>query len=150
VIKFELLNKEDLIPYKLLLLADETIDAINKYIFNSAIYLAKINEETIGVFCLYEIDKKTVEIKNIAVDEKLQSKGYGSTFIDFIKQITKNQYENLIVGTPDIGTRQINFYEKNGFSKFDIRKDFFIKNYAEPIFENGTQLRDMVLLKYKL
>ena len=79
-----------------------------------------------------EIDDKTIELKNIAVDEKYQSNG--SIFIDFIKQTVKNKYENLIVGTSNIGTRQINFYERNGFVKFDIKKNFFVENYKDPIF----------------
>ncbi|WP_313376947.1 GNAT family N-acetyltransferase [Chishuiella sp.] len=150
MIKFELLKKNDELPYNLLLLADETKDAINKYIFESDVYLAKIDNKNIGVFCLYRIDDKTVELKNIALDENYQSKGFGSIFIDFIKETLKYQYEILIVGTASIGIRQINFYEKNGFVKFGVRKDFFIENYKEPIFENGIQLKDMILLKYKL
>ena len=150
MIEFELLTKHDIIPYDLLLLADETKEAIDKYIFKSDLYLAKIDNKTIGVFCLFEIDDKTVELKNIAVHQDYQSNGYGSVFIDFIKQTLQNKFENLIVGTADTGSRQISFYEKNGFVKYAIRKDFFIENYKDPIFENGTQLKDMILLKYKL
>lgn len=150
MIKFELLKKDDELPYDLLLLADETKDAINKYIFESDVYLAKIENKNIGVFCLCRIDDKTVELKNIAVDENYQSKGFGSVFIDYIKETLKNQFEILIVGTASIGVRQINFYEKNGFVKFDVRKNFFIENYKKPIFENGIQLKDMILLKYTL
>lgn len=150
MIEFELLKKEDKIPYKLLLLADETIEAIDKYIYDSDVYLAKIENDLIGVFCLYKIDDKTVELKNIAVNEKFQNKGYGSIFINFIKHLLKNKCEVLIVGTPDIATKQINFYQKNGFIKFDTRNNFFVDNYKEPIFEDGIQLKDMVLLKYKL
>lgn len=150
MIKFELLNEKDKLPYKLLLLADETKAAIDKYVYDSDVFLAKINDNIIGVFCLLKIDDQTIELKNIAVDEKYQSNGYGSIFIDFIKQTVKNKYENLIVGTADIGTRQINFYERNGFVKFDIKKNFFVENYKDPIFENGIQLKDMILLKYKL
>ena len=150
MIKFELLNDKDKLPYDLLLLADETKDAIDKYVYDSDVFLAKIDENIIGVFCLLKIDDKTIELKNIAVDEKFQSNGYGSVFIDFIKQEVKNKYEDLIVGTADIGTRQINFYERNGFIKFDVKKNFFVDNYKEPIIENGIQLKDMVVLKYKL
>lgn len=150
MIKFEIVEKGDKIPYHLLLLADETTDAINKYIHQSEVYVAKMGTYDIGAFCLYEVDKKTIELKNIAVDERYQSKGYGSIFIDFIKQVAKKKYENLLVGTADIGLRQINFYEKNGFQKSGIRKNFFVDNYEVPIFENGVQLKDMVLLQFKL
>lgn len=32
----------------------------------------------------------------------------------------------------------------------EIHHDYFIDNYAEPIFENGIQCRDMVRLGIKL
>jgi aminoglycoside 6'-N-acetyltransferase I len=54
------------------------------------------------------------------------------------------------VGTADCGLAQIRFYERNGFVKYAIRKDFFIKNYELPIYENGQLLKDMIMLKYTL
>ena len=54
-IQIYLLDKNEKLPYDLLLLADETIDAINKYVFDSDVYVAKLNNEIIGVFCLYKI-----------------------------------------------------------------------------------------------
>jgi hypothetical protein len=60
------------------------------------------------------------------------------------------KFENVIVGTPDQAVKQINFYEKNGFIKYDLKKDFFIKNYPAPIIDNGVTLRDMVMLKVKI
>ena len=68
-----------------------------------------------------------------------------------IKRIAKlAKFENVIVGTPDRAVKQINFYEKNGFRKYDLKKDFFIKNYPQPIIDNGVMLRDMVMLKVKI
>ena len=150
-LKFELVKNEDKYPYVLLLLADETIQSIHSYIFKSEVYLVRINEEPVGAFCLYEIDQNTVELKNIAVARQLQSKGIGTQIVDFIKQYLKAQkYRTLIVGTADVGRRQIKFYEKNGFLKYDILEGFYVENYDHPIFENGVQLKDMVLLKYQL
>jgi hypothetical protein len=37
--KIRQIGKDEKIPYNLLLLADETIEAINKYIFNSEIFV---------------------------------------------------------------------------------------------------------------
>jgi ribosomal protein S18 acetylase RimI-like enzyme len=38
-------------------------------------------------------------------------------------------------------------YEKAGFKKYAIKKDFYLRLYPDPIIENGVQLRDMVMLK---
>ncbi|NIF07489.1 GNAT family N-acetyltransferase [Chryseobacterium sp. Tr-659] len=147
-------NKTDsgtAIPYDLLLLADETVDAINQYIFSSDIYLLWNGAENIAVMALYKNTDTELEIKNIAVAEPYRSKGIGSILIDKAKEIARdNHYKTLTVGTSDTGFQQIQFYEKNGFIKKGIRKDFFLKNYPSPIFENGLQMRDMILLTHHL
>ena len=137
-------------PYDLLLLADETKDAIDKYVFKSEVFEVFHSGEKVGVFCLYEIDDNTIELKNIAVSEKYQSQGFGAIIINFIKDYTHKHYKTLIVGTADTGERQIKFYERNGFVKYGIRENFFIENYPEPIIENGRQLKDMVMLHFNL
>jgi ribosomal protein S18 acetylase RimI-like enzyme len=145
-------SKHDL-PFNLLLLADESIEAIEKYIYESEVYVATKSEDTeaVAVFALLKINNNDIEIKNIAVTEELQNRGIGGLLINEIKRIAKiAKFGNVIVGTPDQAVRQINFYEKNGFIKYDLRKDFFIKNYPAPIIENGLMLRDMVMLKMKI
>ena len=145
-------SKHDL-PFDLLLLADESIGVIEKYIYDSEVYVATESEdsEAVAVFALLKIDHSDIEIKNIAVAEALQNRGIGSFLISEIKRIAKvARFENVIVGTPDRAVKQINFYEKNGFIKYDLKKDFFVKNYPEPIIDNGVMLRDMVMLKVKI
>ena len=44
----------------------------------------------------------------------------------------------------------LNFYEKCGFEKSHIAKNFFIDNYDHPMYEEGQQLVDMIYLKRKL
>lgn len=55
-----------------------------------------------------------------------------------------------MVGTADAGTKQIAFYDKNGFRKFGLKKNFFIDHYEMPIYEDRVQLKDMVMLKFEL
>ncbi len=140
-------------PYDLLLLADETIEGINKYLFKSEVYVAELLEtgQPVGVFCLYRIDADTVEIMNIAVSEKHQGNGIGSSMIDNIITIAEGKgYRQIIVGTADCGIKQIHFYEKNGFVKYDVKKNYFTEIYDTPIYEDGVQLKDMVMLKRKI
>lgn len=145
-----LINEKDNYPYELLLLADETVEAINMYVHDSSVYVVLNGDEQIAVFCLYEVDKNIVEIKKIAVSEKYQHTGIGSKLISHIKEICKNKYSTLIVGTADCGTAQIRFYERNGFQKYAVKENFFIDNYDVPIFENGHQLKDMVMFQCAL
>ncbi|CAD0224083.1 GNAT family N-acetyltransferase [Chryseobacterium sp. D764] len=148
---FNLLNSDSEIPYHLLLLADETKEAINQYIFNSDIYLLNNGTENIAVMALYKKSNSELEIKNVAVTESCRSKGIGGILMDKAKEIAKeNHYKTLTVGTSDTGFQQIRFYEKNGFIKNGVLKDFFIKNYPDPIYENGLQMKDMILLVHHL
>lgn len=140
-------------PYHLLLLADETVEGINKYLFDSEVFVAELCEtkQAIGVFCLYRIDADTVEIKNMAIAEACQGNGAGSSLIGKAAAIAKEKgYREIIVGTADCGIRQIHFYEKNGFVKYDTRKNYFTDIYDTPIYENGIQLKDMIMLKKEL
>ncbi len=146
-----LVEADNQLPYSLLLLADETRYAIDKYVFDSDVYVLKEEEEELAVFCLYRIDQDTVELKNIAVSSELQGKGIGSLLIkDIVAIAQRGGYKQLIVGTADCGVDQIRFYEHNGFVQYTVKKDFFVHNYEEPIIENGIQLRDMVMLRLDL
>jgi ribosomal protein S18 acetylase RimI-like enzyme len=149
-IDVEKARKTDEIPFHLLLLADETVTAISKYLHKCEVYIAKnvSSNQVIGVFALQKINVKEIEIKNIAVDDAYQGRGIGSFLISKIKQIALEQdIQFLWVGTPDSATRQINFYQRNGFRIAGIKTNFFPENYPEPIYENGILLRDMMMLQ---
>lgn len=148
---FNKIAKDSEIPYELLLLADETTEAIDQYIFSSDIYLLHDGMHNIAVMALHKNNDTELELKNIAVIESYRSKGIGGILINKAKEIAcENKYKILTVGTSDTGFQQIRFYEKNGFVKTGIRKDFFIENYPEAIYENGLQMRDMVILEFPL
>ena len=61
----------------------------------------------------------------------------------------KGKYSILQVGTGD-SPLTIPFYEKCGFTYSHSIKNFFIDNYDHPIYEAGTQLVDMIILRRKL
>ncbi|KMQ58405.1 GCN5 family acetyltransferase [Chryseobacterium angstadtii] len=139
------------IPYDLLLLADETREAIDRYIFNSEIYQLYDDTRAIAVIALHPNSTTELEIKNMAVVENYRNRGIGSILIDKAKAIAQqNGFTMLVVGTSDTGFQQLRFYEKNGFAKKGMRKDFFIENYPLPIYENGLQMRDMIVLAHDL
>ena len=67
-----LLGKDEPIPYNLLLLADEFVEVIDKYIFDSEIYIYQEADKIIALYVLYRIDNVEAEIKNIAVNAEYQ------------------------------------------------------------------------------
>jgi ribosomal protein S18 acetylase RimI-like enzyme len=144
-------QENEQIPYDLLLLSDDTIEAINKNLHNGELFIGKIIQKTVAAFVLKVVKKDTIEIRNIAVIEELQGKGIGTILLDYIKIIAKKRnFETLLVGTCDQCIKEIAFYRKSGFDITDVRKNFFIDNYREPIFENGVQIKDMIMLSMDL
>lgn len=132
----------------LLLLADEQEDMIDKYIDIGTMYVLCDN----GVKCECVVTDEgdgILEIKNIATAADNQGNGYGKAMIDFIASTYKGQYSVLQVGTGD-STLTIPFYEKCGFVRSHILKNFFTDNYNHPIYENGIQLTDMIYLRKKI
>lgn len=132
----------------LLLLADEQEDMIDRYLERGIMYIL----EDDGVKCECVITNEgngILEIKNIATDPEFQGRGYGKILIDYIINKYKNQYSIIQVGTGD-SPLTIPFYEKCGFVRSHIIKNFFVDNYNSPIYEGGVQLVDMIYLRRQL
>lgn len=145
------LDTSERIPYDLLLLADETVESINKYIFSCEIYLLEQENRIVAVYALQVLSKEEAEIKNIAVAKESQGQGIGKSLLkDAADRAKARGFKRLIIGTGDITSMPICFYLKEGFEKYAVKKDFFIMNFPKPIYDHGVQLRDMVMLKKEL
>jgi N-acetylglutamate synthase-like GNAT family acetyltransferase len=145
------LDKNEKIPYDLLLLADETVEAINNYIHEADLHVLEHEGRLIGIYALYPLNATQIEIKNIAVLKKYQGQGIGKLLLrDAEIRSTEMGFEELLIGTADAASKQLHLYQKIGFQAFSIKKDFFINNYPEPIFENDVRLKDMIMLRKKL
>ena len=139
-------NKKKYLP--LLLLADEQESMIDRYIDRGTMWA--LNDGGIKSVCIVTDEGSgALEIKNIATEPLFQRKGYGRALIKFLADKYRNEYSYLTVGTGD-SPLTIPFYEKCGFQRSHIIKNFFVENYDHPIFECGRQLIDMVYLKKRL
>lgn len=132
----------------LLLIGDEDINMIMKYIEKSNLYVLKL-EEVIGLIALCEYDEDTIEIKNLAIKKEYQNIGYGKILIDFVEKTFKNKYKYIILGTGD-SPLTILFYTKLGFKRYEIIENYFLENYNHEIIENGVLLKDLIILKKKI
>lgn len=141
------LDKDEPVPIQLLLQADPSEKLISAYVCSGKCFVAEENEHIIGTYVLFEKDTSTIELKNIAVQEKLQGKGIGKTLLSHaIEQARKLGYKTIQVGTGNSSIGQLAFYQKCGFRIKEIDHDFFLRHYPEIIIEDGIQCRDMIIL----
>lgn len=133
-------------PMELLLEADPSEKRVKAYLDKSYCYIAKLAEKVVGVYVLQPIGETILELMNIATHPAYQGKGIGAKMLESAIQSARELgAKRLELGTGTFGY-QLAFYQKAGFRVDRIDKDFFLKNYEEPIFEMGIQHKDMLRL----
>ena len=139
------LTSQEAAPYDLLLLADPSKKLVAEYLSRGTCYIATFQEEIVGVLVLIRTRPETMEIVNVAVKEAYQGKGIGKQLIHYaIEKARELDIKTLEIGTGNPGAAQLMLYQKCGFRITWIDRDFFIRHYSEPIYENGIQCRDMI------
>ena len=133
---------------ELLLIADEQISMIEKYLYIGDMF-ALYDDDVKSVCVVTEQEPGIYEIKNIVTVPKYQKKGYAKHLISYIADYYKESGKQLYVGTGDC-PGILKFYKKCGFFKSHVVKNFFTDNYDHPMYEDGIQLVDMVYLKREL
>ena len=132
----------------LLLLADEQEDMIDRYLQRGVMYV--LDDGGVKGECVVTDEGGGVlELKSIATEPACHGMGYGKALIEFIAARYKGRYGLLQVGTGD-SPLTVPFYEKCGFVRSHVVKNFFTDNYDHPIYECGVQLVDMVYLRKRL
>ncbi len=147
--EIRLLNDDAGLPMDLLLEADPSEELVREYCSNGFVYGAAVDDELMGVYVLLPLSDGIVEIKNIAVAEDARGQGYGKRLIQHaLSEAERLGFGNVEIGTGNSSVDQLMLYQKCGFRIDSIDRDFFLRNYPEPIFENGIQCRDMIRLVY--
>jgi N-acetylglutamate synthase-like GNAT family acetyltransferase len=143
--KIRKLLKHEAPPFELLLFADPSREMVEQYIAKGECHVAEEEGKIVGVYVLIKLGVTTMEIINIAVDERMHGRGIGKKLInDAIQTAKLFGCKSLEVGTGNSSIDQLAFYQKCGFRMDGIIKDFFVNHYEEEIFENGIWCRDMI------
>ena len=133
-------------PIELLLEADPSIDKIQAYLPGSRCFVAILQGKPVGAYVVQRIAPAVYELMSIAVSPEYQRKGIGSELLRHaVTTVHDMGARRLEVGTGTFGY-QLTWYQREGFRVFALERDFFLVNYAEPIYENGIQLKDMLRL----
>lgn len=132
-----------------LLLADEQLEMVEKYMFQGKMYGLKFNQQVCATCLIIPIKQNWLEIKNLAVLPTFQRQKLGSLLLKLCCQKYQSKAKWVYVGTGE-SPITLNFYSKCGFHYSHRLKNFFLDNYDHPIYEGNTQLIDMIYLKKQL
>lgn len=149
----ELTDKTNL-PWELLLNADPDRDIVAHYIETSRVFVAENEvQEIIGVLALMTLpEPHQYEIMNVSVSPKHFRQGIGRALLTFaISDIqSSDKQADITIKTGDLTDYAIALYASVGFEIVEIVKDYFVDNYAEPIYEHGELLRNQVIMKLEV
>lgn len=135
----------------LLLLADPLEKLVREYLERGYLFVLFDDDIPCGVIHLDPQDEGCIEIKNVAVDEPMQGRGLGTMLLRYAIAFCRQKcYKKVIIGTGNSSVGNLYLYQKVGFRIVSIKQDFFVLHYDEPIFENGIQCRDMLMLEMLL
>ncbi|MBW4482788.1 MAG: GNAT family N-acetyltransferase [Tildeniella torsiva UHER 1998/13D] len=138
-------------PWPLLLDADPSRSLIDAYIYQSMVMGLMAGDAAIAVVVLMEREPQVVEVMNLAVAPSYQGKKLGKLLLAAAIERSRQQgAKRMVVGTGTAGIGQLAFYQKMGFRMESIDRDYFVRTYPEPIFENGIWCRDRVILTLDL
>ncbi len=140
---------EDLIP--ILLQAEESESALRWSLAHMAdtVYRMDDGGRLIGAATV-RWRGEPCEIMELAIAPELHGQGYGKRLIAFlVEEAYRRGKRQMLVGTANSSISNIAFYQKCGFRMDHIRQNYF-RYYREPHFENGIQIRDMLVFRYDL
>ena len=90
------------------------------------------------------------EIMELAIVAERQGRGLGKQLVQWLLDEGHRRGKRAIrVGTANSSISNIAFYQKTGFRMDHVRQDYF-RYYREPRYENGIQIRDMLVFRYDL
>ncbi|SRR6266540_1386770 len=90
------------------------------------------------------------EIMELAVAPDRQGQGLGRQVVAWLVEEARRRGKRVVlVGTANSSIGNIAFYQKCGFRMDQVRKDYFWY-HREPHYENGIEIRDMLVFRYDL
>ena len=123
----------------LLLEADPSESMIDAYLDSGELYALFVDGRAAAVAVVDRREDGAWELKNLATEEAQRRKGYGGRLVRHLFRLLESRTDRLYVGT---SPSNIPFYERLGFERDHIEKDFFTEHYGH-IEEDGEVLTDM-------
>ncbi len=140
---------EQLVP--ILLQAEESEPALRWSLANlvDAVYRMDDDDDVVGAASV-RWRGDPCEIMELAIAPRRQGQGLGKQLVRWLLDEARRREKGvMLVGTANSSIANIAFYQKCGFRMDTVRQDYF-RYYREPHYENGIQIRDMLVFRYDL
>lgn len=135
----------------LLLVADPSRGQVEGYLVNSTIFVYEDGDEVVGVIVLKMHDESYSEIMNVAVRDSHRGRGIAKELMKHAVNVSKDAgVSHVDIATANSSINQLALYQKSGFRISEINKNHFLDHYETPIWENGIQAKDQLVLTYEL
>jgi GNAT superfamily N-acetyltransferase len=116
---------------------------------SDVVYRAELGGQLVGAATMQWRDDPC-ELVDLAIAPERHGQGLGKKLVAWlVEEARRRGKRQLLVGTANASIGNIAFYQKCGFRMDHIRRDYFWY-YREPHYENGIQIRDMLVFSYDL
>jgi GNAT superfamily N-acetyltransferase len=113
------------------------------------VYSMEVDGELVGAVTM-RWNSEPCEIMELAIAEERQGQGLGKQFVAWLlDEARRRRRKQMLVGTANSSIQNFAFYQKCGFRMDHIRHDYF-RYYHELMYENGIEIRDMLVFSYDL
>jgi ribosomal protein S18 acetylase RimI-like enzyme len=133
--------------------ADDSEQAIDAYVGEGEVLVAVEAGRIVGYGQLVGAGAGRAELKSMAVLEERRGAGVGRALVDTMLQSCRERgLVRLLVATAAADTRNLRFYQRQGFRLLRIERDAFGPGtgYPEGLLLDGIPLRDRVWLDQDL
>ncbi|WP_400194292.1 GNAT family N-acetyltransferase [Hymenobacter sp. B81] len=138
------------LPHELLLLGDENPALLAAYLPQSQIYLLGAPRTPIGV-CVLQVRREESEIMNVAIAPEHQGQGLGRRLLQHVIGEARTQApRKLLIKTGNSAIGQLALYQQLGFELEAVHYDYFLRQYPQPIWENGIRCKHQLVLALAL
>lgn len=127
-----------------LLLADPSEEMVRGYLTRSELFGCFSGKACIAVAAVVSQGEGVCELKNLAVVPPRQRHGVGRLLLGYVCDCCAENFRVMEVGTGNSSIGNQHFYRSMGFHRFRTDRGFFLRNYPEPIEENGLLCTDLV------
>lgn len=144
------ITKASSYPYELLLEADPDRAKVEAYLPQSDCFVATVGGDTMaGVVVVCKQGEGLAEVMNLAVADIFRRRGIARQLLHYIidRWAKEHSVIRLRVCTASSSVAPLMLYQQAGFDLVAIDRDYFVRNYSEPIWEKGMPCRHRLVFE---